>query len=339
MNVSVIIPVYNAEKYLEKAIESVLQLIEVKELILVEDGSPDNAFQICEKWLASDKRVKMYIHPNNENRGAGASRNLGIKMASQEFIAFLDADDYYLPNRFEKDREVFKNNEDADGVYNAIGVHFYSEIAKKQFSQSFSLPLEGIENHLTTVTPNVSADDLFDILIGVNKEKGNGYFHLNGLTIKRKVLNKLSNYFHPELRLHQDTELMLRLAYYHRLYASNTVLAVAIRGVHEANRITNSSDIKIGYKIKYFNILSNWVKKEDMNVNVQDKIRFTLIKLKYDKLNSFQKLILYIISVFREDRFYKSSYGNDFHYNLFKNIKIQKLYSKVFFKLFRSNKK
>ncbi len=339
MNVSVIIPVYNAEKYIEKAVSSALQLEEVKEIILIEDASPGDDLAICKGLVEQHEKIKLYTHPNNENRGAGASRNLGIINATQEYIAFLDADDFYLPNRFKKDREIFEKYETVEGVYNAIGVHFYSELAKKQFSQSFSLPLEGIENHLTTVTSNVNADDLFEILIGVNSEKGVGYFSLDGLTLKKSTLDYFTTHFNTNLRLHQDTELMLRLAYYHRMYASNTNEAVAMRGVHEANRITNNSDAKIHHKIKFFNTLSNWAKKESMNLNIQDKIRFTLLKLKYDQLNSFQKLIFYIKSSFIEDRFYKSSYGNDFHYNLFKNIKIQKLYSKVFFKLFRSNKK
>src|SRR5690554_3354498 len=115
MNISVIIPVYNAELFLRKAVESALQFKEVKEVLLIEDGSPDNALSICKELTIEDNRVKLLQHPNNENRGAGASRNLGLKNASQDYIAFLDADDFFLPNRFEKDKEIFSRYEDADG--------------------------------------------------------------------------------------------------------------------------------------------------------------------------------------------------------------------------------
>jgi glycosyltransferase involved in cell wall biosynthesis len=63
----------------------------------VEDKSPDNALEVCLKLAEKYQRVKLYQHPDQQNHGAGASRNLGIEKATGEFIAFLDADDYYLP--------------------------------------------------------------------------------------------------------------------------------------------------------------------------------------------------------------------------------------------------
>ena len=83
MNVSVIIPVYNAEKYIEKAVSSALQLEEVKEIILIEDASPGDDLAICKGLVEQHEKIKLYTHPNNENRGAGASRNLGIINATQ----------------------------------------------------------------------------------------------------------------------------------------------------------------------------------------------------------------------------------------------------------------
>ena len=126
MNISVIIPVYNAEKYIEKAIESCVQFPEVKEIVVVDDGYKDKAKEVVRGLMEKYPVIKLYEHPNNENRGAGPSRNLGIEKATQEFIAFLDADDFFLPNRFTKDKEVLAENPDADGCYNAIGCYFYS---------------------------------------------------------------------------------------------------------------------------------------------------------------------------------------------------------------------
>ena len=104
MKISVIIPVYNAEKYITQAVESALQFEEVCEVILVEDKSPDNALEVCKNLAKTFDRVTLYQHPDKGNHGAGASRNLGMKMATGDYIAFLDADDFYLPNRFEAEK-------------------------------------------------------------------------------------------------------------------------------------------------------------------------------------------------------------------------------------------
>ena len=116
MNISVIIPVYNAAAFLEKAVESASQFEEVKEIILVEDRSTDNSLILCEKIAANNPKIKIYQHADFKNQGAAASRNVGLEKASQEFIAFLDADDYYLPNRFTTEHELFEN-EKIEGVF------------------------------------------------------------------------------------------------------------------------------------------------------------------------------------------------------------------------------
>ncbi len=126
--VSVIIPVYNAEPFLEKAVKSALEQLQTGEIILVEDAPPDNCYTICQRLESEHHKVKLYTHPNRANRGAGASRNLGIQMASCPYIAFLDADDYYLPIRFLKTEEVFSINPKIDGVYEACGFEFCANL-------------------------------------------------------------------------------------------------------------------------------------------------------------------------------------------------------------------
>src|SRR5690348_1774976 len=91
-NVAVVIPVYNAADYIAKAVESALLQPEVSEVVLVEDRSPDNSLQICQELVGQNAKVKLFRHPNGENRGAAASRNLGVRMSSAPYIAFLDAD-------------------------------------------------------------------------------------------------------------------------------------------------------------------------------------------------------------------------------------------------------
>lgn len=90
--VSIVVPVYKTEKYLDNCIESVVnQTYRNLEIILVDDGSPDHCPEICDRWAVQDNRVKV-IHKHNE--GLGMARNTGIENATGEYICFFDSDDY-----------------------------------------------------------------------------------------------------------------------------------------------------------------------------------------------------------------------------------------------------
>ena len=97
--ISVVIPAYNAEQFLDETLESVLsQTYENWECIIVNDGSTDNTESVAKKWCEKDARFRYFY---KENSGASDTRNLGIKEARGEYIAFLDADDLYMPNFLE----------------------------------------------------------------------------------------------------------------------------------------------------------------------------------------------------------------------------------------------
>lgn len=90
--ISVVIPVYNVEQYLSKCIESVLnQTYRNLEVILVNDGSPDGSFKICEEYKLKDTRIKII---NKDNGGLSDARNVGIENSSGNYITFIDSDDY-----------------------------------------------------------------------------------------------------------------------------------------------------------------------------------------------------------------------------------------------------
>lgn len=100
---SVIIPVYKVEKYLRQCIDSVInQTYKNLEIILVDDGSPDNCGKICDEYAEKDKRVKV-IH--QLNKGVSAARNLGTELAKGEYIAYVDSDDWLDIHMYE---ELFK---------------------------------------------------------------------------------------------------------------------------------------------------------------------------------------------------------------------------------------
>lgn len=90
--ISVIVPVYKVEQYLERCVQSIVtQSYENLEIILVDDGSPDNCGAMCDAWAARDSRIRV-IH--KENGGAASARNTGVDQCRGEFITFVDSDDY-----------------------------------------------------------------------------------------------------------------------------------------------------------------------------------------------------------------------------------------------------
>lgn len=97
--ISVIVPVYKAEKYLDRCVESIVsQTYKNLEIILVDDGSPDNCPQMCDKWAEKDSRVKV-IH--KKNGGASSARVAGINKAAGEYIGFVDSDDWIEKDMYE----------------------------------------------------------------------------------------------------------------------------------------------------------------------------------------------------------------------------------------------
>ena len=105
--VSVIVPVYNVEPYLDKCINSVLnQTFQNYELILVDDGSTDNSGKICEEYSQKDRRIKV-IH--QKNAGLSVARNNGFELSKGNYICFLDSDDWYSENALEVMVDIVKN--------------------------------------------------------------------------------------------------------------------------------------------------------------------------------------------------------------------------------------
>lgn len=219
-SVSIIIPVFNAEKYLRQAVESALQFECVKEVILVEDKSPDDALKLCKVLTAEDHRVKLYQHPNGENRGAGASRNLGIEMATSPYIAFLDADDWYAPNRFIVEKSVLQDST-IDGVYGATGF-YYEEV--KDFDHT----------KLTTFAKQVQPAEVLHEFLKPNDNN----FTTNAITVKKALFLK-SGVFDTSLKLHQDTHMWIKLLFFGSFHSGTISEAVAYRRVHPHNRIAN----------------------------------------------------------------------------------------------------
>ena len=118
--VSAIVPVFNAENTLVRAVDSILIQPEVDELILVEDGSTDRSLELCRLLESRHRKIKVLQHPRGGNRGAPESRNLGLSFAKNEWIQFMDADDQLLPGKISDQLSRVK-----DGVDLILGKVIY----------------------------------------------------------------------------------------------------------------------------------------------------------------------------------------------------------------------
>jgi len=225
--VSVVIPFYNAREFITRAVESALDQPETGEVLLIEDGSPDDGLEICQSLAQKYSKVRLLQHPRGQNLGPSASRNLGIINANYPYVAFLDADDYYLPGRFQKTAEVFAVSDKVDGVYEAIGATYQNDAVKELF-----LSLNMCE--LTTVTKIIAPQDLFDEFMSGRS----GYFSFDGFTGKKEIFVQ-SGLFREDIRFLEDTDLMLKLSAKAKLFPGNISTPVAVRQVHNNNRITN----------------------------------------------------------------------------------------------------
>lgn len=116
--VSVIIPVYKVEIYLDKCVQSVIdQTYKDLEIILVDDGSPDRCPQMCDKWKQKDKRIRA-IH--QKNRGLSGARNTGIREAKGEWLYFLDSDDWIIPECIELMIKLVDGHSDVELVQGGV---------------------------------------------------------------------------------------------------------------------------------------------------------------------------------------------------------------------------
>ena len=148
--VSLIVPIYNKSATLKRCVESILnQEYQNLEIILVDDGSLDNSFDICSDYAEKDARVKVF---KKENGGVSSARNLGLKMACGEFVQFVDADDFLekdmcskmMESCFEKDFDVvicsYKKH-DGDKIKNKTLLDFECEKIS-QFKNEFEFLFE-----------------------------------------------------------------------------------------------------------------------------------------------------------------------------------------------------
>lgn len=140
--VSVIVPIYNGEKFIHQCVDSILlQTFVDWELILVDDGSTDNCARICDEYAAADDRV-IVIH--GTNKGVSVARNIGLAAASGEYVAFCDGDDYYKENLLARTYAIAKE-QNADVV--SFNLKRLSQTGSREVEESKALSIIDLDQN------------------------------------------------------------------------------------------------------------------------------------------------------------------------------------------------
>ena len=186
--VSVIIPIYNRADLLPRAMSSVLnQTFQDFELIIVDDGSTDNTKQVVEEFQKKDKRIK-YIWQENSG-GPAKPRNIGIKDSQGEYIAFLDSDDDWLPEKLEKQLEIFEKNRQTNLGF--VGCN--ALIVKEDKIQEYKTP------KYKNILPKILENDFI--------------WSCSSVIIKKLVLDKVG-FFDENLKIGDDWDMWIRIIIY-----------------------------------------------------------------------------------------------------------------------------
>ena len=295
--VSIIVPVYNAEKYLKKCLDSLInQTLKDIEIILVNDGSTDSSKNIINSYL-TDKRVKLF---NKENGGQASARNLGLKKATGDYIMFIDSDDYVELNMCEKMYEIICKG------YNIVCCDYFITNGLDQYKK-----ILGDKNSQEIAVK----DYLFCGAGPCNK------------MYETKFLNKINFYF-PEGIIYEDFAVIPGLAKDEpKVYYLNKAF---LHYVHHEN--STMRDQK--YNPKYENIFkaSQILYDNLINTPYKDELEYLLVyhllylgSLNFYSFNKYEQIDK--IADFMKERFPK------WHKNkyLIKNSKKEKLLMRLFY--------
>lgn len=249
MKVSVVIPTYNRGHLITSALDSVLnQSYQNLEIIVVSDGSTDDTDNIIEKYQKSDSRVKYISY--YPNKGGNYARNKGIKEAKGKYIAFLDDDDQWSPEKVELQMKKFKSNSEVGLVYTGVEIHY-------------------VDKGLSYISkPEKTGDLSTDILIS------NYIGTTSSVIVKSELLDK-SGFFDENLKALQDYDLWIRIC-------QNTIIDSVKKPLLKYNNTSaeqiSDSTKKYEKAINYINNkYSNLYKKVSKDIRAQHRSAMNLL--------------------------------------------------------------
>ncbi len=303
--VSIIVPVYKVENYLNRCVDSILeQTYENLEIILVDDGSPDNCGKICDEYSKKDKRIKV-IH--KENGGLASARNAGIKVATGNFISFVDSDDWVDKN-FIKNLHNALTTEDSD-MSACLFCRIKGSVGeRKDFDEKIKIINENLYYHILTENSyaGYATNKLFKSEIIKNNNLLFDEKIFNGEDFPfsleyTKYVNKVSfikqdlyYYFFRETSIMQTISLSPRFLTI--LYAREKALEFLSINASEYYDMCKASYLSMLIKVKYL-AMSDKIKYIDIYKDVQGKLKKNkkgILKLKNVGLKEKIKLIIMI---------------------------------------------
>jgi len=208
--ISVIIPIYNAEKYIGSLLQSIKnQNFSDYEVLLIDDGSTDNSAKICSEYCSKDKKLKYFY---TENSGVSHARNLGISLSKKKYILFLDADDYIEKNMFYELYAFAEKNACDVTVCGYSMEYFRDNVLKKKY-------IFKVNENMVTLSEHF-CEELWQ----------NSLMYNVWNRLIRKNLLAENNILFPDYTLGEDLEFNLRILYTtHKIGAINKVLYHYIR--------------------------------------------------------------------------------------------------------------
>jgi glycosyltransferase involved in cell wall biosynthesis len=181
--------------------------------------------QVAQQLQQQNDKIVVLTHQGQANKGSAETRNVGIRAACYELVAFIDADDWFLPNRFANTRRIFAENPDSDGVYEAVQNIF----TNTALSYSKTVSLDSVPDmHMVSkaVPPERLLEQLIDDPIGI--------IMLQGLCVKKSLFQQ-AGLFDARFRVFEDMLLVKKMATVGKLYGGSLYQPVSARRIHDTN--------------------------------------------------------------------------------------------------------
>lgn len=281
--ISVIVPVYNGEDYLDRCIESIVnQTYKNLEIIIINDGSTDNSVKISSKWEKKDKRIK---NINQKNKGVSATRNKGIDLCKGEYITFIDCDDYIC-------------NDYIETLYNEINLKKYDVVISNAII---------ISNGKETPFNNIKTPETLTSEIALKKMLAGRYFQTVcwGKLYKTSLIKKIR--FNEKMKIAEDLDFLLRVfeksskvlltnhyKYYYVIRNDSTVRTLSTKTFDEFNYCNEVIE-------KYKNTsLEKYAIKHYVNVNISYAFNYDLNKENLKQIKSNIKKYKKYYSIFSD---------------------------------------
>jgi glycosyltransferase involved in cell wall biosynthesis len=223
MQVSVLIPLYNAEQYIAQAIESALEQPETAEVLVWDDCSTDGSLAIAREFKVKYDRVRVFA--NSTNMGNYAVRNRLIAHSRYEYVAFLDADDYFLPGRFTVPKQIFENDPTVEVVYEAFE-NFYENPEKQRLWKEET----SLSDRLIALPKVCDPSIMFRVILS----QDNSATGMPQLVLKKSIFKKIPP-FNERLRRGADRVALYQMAYLCRFAPGRLTEPVMMRRMHSLN--------------------------------------------------------------------------------------------------------